>query len=442
MTGLAWTLARSGGWPRMVLVAGCTAVVSALLLVVVALLRLPRRPAEVLFEVVADPGTRAGAAFAAVLLVLPPLFLLHQAVRLGTAARERRLAALRLAGATPRQVRGLGAFEVGLPALVGSVLGLGVYGVLRALLGGSAAAPGERGSSPAELVPTSVAPLWWQVLLVLVGVAAAGLVVGLRASGGVVVSPLGVTRRVAAAPPRPWGLLVLASAAASVPVLIAADVSEAWVFAPLGLVVIGVMGLASWVAYRVGRATEVRARSATLLLAARRVVAEPRPVGRAAAAIGGIALVAGGAGAFVAALVEDGVRDRYYWSSLLLVAIGLVAALLVATGSLAVHSVESLLDRKRSVAALAAAGTPLAELERAQRWEAMLVALPMATAGVLLGAVPLGGLFTAFTPTTTLVMLGSVVATLALVWLAIVLAVRATRPWMLRAAAPGNLRTE
>ena len=101
MTGLAWTLARAGGLPRMLLVAACTAVVSGLLMVAVALLLLPPQPDELLFNLVADPGVRGGTAFGTVLLTLPALMLLNQAVRLGTAARERRLAALRLAGATP-----------------------------------------------------------------------------------------------------------------------------------------------------------------------------------------------------------------------------------------------------------------------------------------------------------------------------------------------------
>ena len=130
MTRLAWTLARAGGWSRMLLVAVCTAVVSGLLLVAVALLLLPENPPEMFFNLVADPGVRGGTAFGTVLVTVPAL-LLHQAVRLGTAARERRLAALRLAGATPGQVRLLGALEVGIPSCAGGVLGLGVYALLR-----------------------------------------------------------------------------------------------------------------------------------------------------------------------------------------------------------------------------------------------------------------------------------------------------------------------
>src|SRR6185503_13031059 len=109
-------LTRAGGWPRMLLVGGCTAVVTGLLLVVVAILRLPAEPAERLFALVGEPGLRGGTTFATVMLCLPALLLLYQAVRLGTAAREHRLAALRLAGATPGDLRALGAVEVAVPA--------------------------------------------------------------------------------------------------------------------------------------------------------------------------------------------------------------------------------------------------------------------------------------------------------------------------------------
>jgi len=122
---LGWTLTRAGGWLRFVLLASCTAVVTAPLLVVVSLARLPEYPNERLFSLVAESGTRGGTAFGVALLTVPPLLLLlYQAVRLGTASRERRYAALRLAGATPLEVRRLGAVEVGVSALVGSAAGV------------------------------------------------------------------------------------------------------------------------------------------------------------------------------------------------------------------------------------------------------------------------------------------------------------------------------
>ncbi|WP_235944547.1 hypothetical protein [Verrucosispora sioxanthis] len=48
-----------------------------------------------------EPGLRGGTAFALVLLTIPVLALAGQSARLGAPARDRRLAALRLAGATP-----------------------------------------------------------------------------------------------------------------------------------------------------------------------------------------------------------------------------------------------------------------------------------------------------------------------------------------------------
>lgn len=445
MIRLAVTLTRAGGFPRMLLLGACTAVVGALLLLVVSFARLPDSPDEVLFNLVADPGTRGGTAFATLLLTLPPLLLLYQAVRLGTAARDRRLAALRLAGATPGEVRRLGALEVGIPAFIGSLGGIALYWLLRLVLGGDATYSNFEGNGymyteSLRLVPTSVAPLWWEALLVVIVTTTVGVVVGTRASRGVIVTPLGVSRRQAAAPPRPWGLALIIVAVALVPVVFAVD---AVIFVVIALAVLGVISLAPWAAYRAGRFAESRASSPAVLLAARRLVAEPRPAGRAAAAVGAIALVSGGGAGIATDLVATGNGDPFYYISLALVASALLVALLVAVGTLAVHSVESLLDRKRSVASLAALGMPLRELESAQRWEARLVALPMATAGVFLGAVTVVMLTPASASPLGLVFLVADVAiTLGLVWLAIVAAVRITRPWAVRAASAANLRTE
>src|SRR4051812_21677038 len=51
---------------------------------------------------VEEPGLRPGTAAGALLLAVPLLALTAQALRIGSVARERRVAALRLAGATPR----------------------------------------------------------------------------------------------------------------------------------------------------------------------------------------------------------------------------------------------------------------------------------------------------------------------------------------------------
>jgi hypothetical protein len=227
MTGLALILAHGGGKGRLLLVGCCTAVVTALLLVAISLALLPSHPDEILFDLVSDPGVRGGTGFAIVLLTLPPLLLLDQTIRLGTAARERRLAAVRIAGATPGQVTWLGALEAGAPAAVGSVVGVGLYWVLRVVLGGVPTnGPGVYWSPGLRLVPTSVTPSWWQLVLAVFGVTVIGVLAGLHASSRVVVSPLGVSRHLTPPPPRPWGVLLLAAAAVFAPVALAAGVES------------------------------------------------------------------------------------------------------------------------------------------------------------------------------------------------------------------------
>jgi hypothetical protein len=178
-----------------------------------------------------------------------------------------------------------------------------------------------------------------------------------------------------------------------------------------------------------------------MFLAASRVVAEPRPVGRAAAAVGGLAMIGGGAGGVLAGLLAMGQHESFYFLSLALVAVALLGALLAVLGTLAVHSVESLLDRKRSTAALCAFGASPEELEKAQFAEAALVAIPMAALGVLLGSLPYVPLLWD-SPLALLVIVSNMAVTLGLVWLAILIAVRITRPWAAQAGAVGNLRTE
>lgn len=351
--------------------------------------------------------------------------------------------------ATPGEVRRLGALEVGIPALAGSLAGIVLYWLLRLVLGGYATQDvqsqfnGYVSTMGLRLLPTSVAPQWWEALGVVIATTVAGVVVGARASRGVIVTPLGVSRRQTSKPPRPWGLLLLVAAVLVVPLALTVGSASAVAgIAIVGLSVLGVVSLAPWAAYRAGRFAESRAATAAVLLAARRLVADPRPAGRAAAAVGAIALVSGGGAAVTADLLAYHNDDPFYFISLALVAGALLVALVIAIGTLAVHSVESLLDRKRSVAALAALGMPIEELESAQRWEARLVAMPMATAGVLLGVTTIGVLGDPASPVVLLVLVADVVITLGLVWLAITAAVRITRPWAVRAASAANLRTE
>ncbi len=472
MTRLAWTFLRSAGWARASLLAGTTAVATALLLVALSMLLLPSSPAEALFNLVAEPGLRYGTAFATAMLVLPLLLMLHQVVRLGTASRERRLAALRLAGATPAEVRRIGAVEVGIPVAAGAIAGPLVFTLLRLLLGGGSINPatgqpfdpaysGEAfatsySNSPLALIPTSVTPAWWQIAVVVAAVAALGIATAALASRHLIASPLGVTRRVRRPAPRPWGLLVVGAGLGALAVAVSGWLGRAYLVAMVGglLVVLGAVALAPWVAYRSGRRAAGRTSDPATLIAAGHLVSDPRPAGRAAAAVGAIGIISGGAAVLEAGIFfGDNGRgyDPFFVTSFVLVGIALLLVLLVTASTLSVHAAESLVDRRRVLAGLVAAGTPVSVLQDALRREAMLTSLPLSLGGLLVGALgaAVGGLLVGATPALdqrlaqgALLVCVQVAVTVSLTWLAIRLAAWAVRRPLLLATAPANLRTE
>ena len=455
--GLVAVFLRNSGGARATMIALCTALVSGLLLValsVVLFALAPRGDQARVSNLIADGGVRGGYLSALVLICVAPLALLRQVVRLGTASREHRLAALRLAGATSSDVRRWGAVEVGLPALVGGLLGYPVFAMLRAVFGGTTGLAVEWAFARPEvarelqLVPTTVHPGWWQVMVVALVVALLGVLAGATTSRSLVISPLGVSRRAPRSAPQPWAVLLLVLA----PVLFAMGAdssSEAgglFVLASGVSLVAGLLLLAPWVAQVVGTVVARRATTVSVLLAGRRLAVDARPAGRAAAAIGAIALVAGGGGVLLADLAttqgNNGFAsvDPSFTVPLALVGLVLLAALLLVVFSMAVHGVESLVDHKRSAASLAVLGASTAELARAQRWEVGLVAIPMAVIGVLAGTLPLAVLLDGAIQYAWVPMLVDSV-TIGLVWMAVGVSTRMTRPWLIRATAPVNLRT-
>jgi hypothetical protein len=468
MTRLAWTFLRSGGWLRAALLAGTTALATALVLVGLTMLLLPLVPAEALFSLVAQPGLRWGTAFGTALLVLPLLFMLNQVVRLGTATRERRLAALRLAGATPAEVRRIGAVEVGIPVTVGALSGPLVFALLRELFGGQRLdGPGGGSyldlSRPPALIPTSVTPAWWQIAAIVAVVAVAGVATGALASRHLITSPLGVSCRARRPAPRPWGLLLVGTGLAALAAVVSGSAlatavnravrsGEAVGLAGMLLVLLGVIALAPWVAYRSGQRAVRRTSDPATLIAACHLVSDPRPAGRAAAVVGAIGIVSGAAAVMeMGAFFGNGFLDPFFVISFALVGVVLILVLLVTASTLAVHAAESLVDRRRVLAALVAAGTPVSVLRDSLRREAMLTCMPLSVGGVLLGAVVVAVLQVVVTGTVTstvnvtgplLLVCGQMVATVALTWAAIHVAILAVASQLVLATAPANLRTE
>ncbi|WCN81832.1 ABC transporter permease [Micromonospora sp. LH3U1] len=356
-----------------------------------------------------EPGLRGGTAFALLMLMIPVLALAGQCARLGAPARDRRLAALRLAGATPGQVTRLVVLETGVAALLGTLVGLGVYLVGRDLLH----RPDARGQL---ILPTDVLPSPGALAGVVLGlpvVAALATALMLRT---VTMSPLGVSRKAARERgPGPWaGLLIgfgVASFALIRPAVYRFDDSEelAWLVPLLFAVgafaaMIGVVIGTGWISYNCGRLLRRHARRPAALLAAGRLMADPWAGSRTFAALLAALIFGGGAAAQRAyfatkdqldreqsrlAGVDGGGANPFYLSTMDLVDGAIAVAILIATGGLIVALVEGIVARRRAYAALVATGVPRATLSRSVAWQALVPAVPAIllalTVGTLLG---------------------------------------------------------
>jgi len=227
------------------------------------------------------------ALVAAVLLVVPLLVLCGAAARLGLARRDSRLAALRLAGATPRQVLALTAVESGLPAAAGALVGVLVAAAALPL---AARVPVGGGAwYAADLLPP--APVVVAVVLGVVVLAVGSAAVALRR---VLRSPLGVA---AAHAPRRMGLVRLGVFVALLAGFLRWSDTEGASTTGLVVAFAAVFGalavVGPWVVGVLGRVVVARSRSAAALLAGRRLLDDPRGAWRVVGAVAMTGFVAG-----------------------------------------------------------------------------------------------------------------------------------------------------
>ncbi|RGC68939.1 FtsX-like permease family protein [Micromonospora sp. MW-13] len=357
-----------------------------------------------------EPGLRGGTAFALLLLAVPVLALAGQCARLGAPARDRRLAALRLAGATPGQVTRLAVLETGVASLFGTVTGLVAFLSARGLLD----RPDAHGqlALPTDVLPSPVALA--AVVLGLPAVAAAGTALLLRR---VATTPFGVVRRAGRdRAPRPWFALLilvgLAVFAAYHPVnswYRHRDMEPPLLLLPMLLVAGGIAAtvgsvLASaWFSHTAGRLLHHLARGPAALLAARRLTADPWAGSRTFAALLAAVLLGGGAAGMRAnaqarydieraeyRLIGDlHAPNPFYLQTISLVDLAVAIAVTIAAGGLLVALVEGIVARRRAYAALVAQGVPRGVLGRSITWQALAPAVPAVllalTVGLLLG---------------------------------------------------------
>ncbi|MCZ2523251.1 FtsX-like permease family protein [Streptomyces sp. HB2AG] len=417
-------------------------------------------------ELLSDPGSRRGLVVAFLLLLVPVLTFVGQCARLGAARREQRFAALRLTGASPAQVHRIAAGETALVGGAGAIAGTGLFLAVRAVL--DAANPGPlrpeyppqaEGSfgmfGPAHgfkplTYPTDVPFSWgWAVAAVLAVALLGGLTTRL-ALRRVSTAPLGTARRAPRRVPSPWILLLLpASAVAAVPLTALTRDSAKPPFAALLLClvcfVVGLLTSTAVFSLVLGRFAARRGNSAALLLAGRRLEADPWAGARTHAALVLCTLV--GAGTLgvresvlegLAAMNPGEEPDPYYGAAFGLALLALAVALAVGAGGLLVGWVESVTEQRRTLAAQVAAGVPASVLRRALLWQ---TALPLVPALVLAGVGSYGYLVPVSTGMYPLPLFGPAIA-VAVAVAACLAATAAVFPLLRRSVHPAELRFE
>jgi predicted lysophospholipase L1 biosynthesis ABC-type transport system permease subunit len=378
---------------------------------------------------ISDRGTRGGSALVAALLVLPVTAFLYQSSRLAATDRDRRLSALRLAGATPSQVRRLGVLETTRTGVIGAAIGAVSYLLLqwtgrRLLLG------------PGSGADVNVPPVFCLAAIALVVLAAA--VSGLLVGRHVIATPLAVTVRAGRRTPR-WYAFPLV-----VPGLVllhmVRDVTDPRCVIGLALFAGGLLGSQSGLVALFARTAGRRARSAETLLAARALEADARPWGRTLSVVSLAVMLGSAAGWTEAEVVNDSrITETFFLSSFVIVELVLLVTIAIAASALMVHQAEYLLEHGPVLAALQALGTPETTLRRVLIRQALIAATPLCAIAALLGLLalmrpyPLGWFLWA-TPHTVLVgALGVLGAALAAFF---------SRRRLRRTVAPVRLRVE
>lgn len=323
---------------------------------------------------------------AVVLLIVPLLTLGGSAARLGVSRRDARLATLRLLGVTPREVVVLTVLETAWQGLIGALIGIVGY---LALLPVWSRVPfmGE---------PLSMAELWvgpWVLIATVLAVPVLAAISGMISLRRVVVSPLGVARR--QTPPGLRAIRAVVTVLAMGAFMIVTGISGLPVVALLTLL-LGTLGLGfaamnligPWTLGLVGRLQARMARTPAQLLAARRLVDDPRAAWRVVGGLGLAGFVAGCL-AVVPALASTGDEPLVkgdptsvatFSGDLMRGAIlTLVIAFLVAAAAAGIGQAATVLDRRREYALQVLAGTPVELLDRVRRRE---VLIPMLLVGV------------------------------------------------------------
>ncbi len=232
-----------------------------------------------------DPGGGANSinlilAVVALAILTPVLIFIGTATRLSAARREERFAAMRLAGATRGQVSLIAAIESTAAAVLGTVIGFGLFFLLRIPVAGIPFI--GQPFFPAELTLSLS-----DILLVAIGVPLFAAVAARMALRRVNISPLGVARRARRKPPGAWRVIPLLAGLAELGFWTvhghpASGTGQIQAFASSFLIIlVGLFIAGPWLTMAAAVAMARWTSRPATLLAARRIGDDPRAAFRA-----------------------------------------------------------------------------------------------------------------------------------------------------------------
>jgi hypothetical protein len=216
----------------------------------------------------------------ALAILAPVLIFIATATRLSAARREQRFAAMRLVGATRRQVSLLAATESVVAGAAGVAAGFGIFFLLRIPVAGIPFI-GQ------PFFPAELSLSLRDVLMVAIGVPVAAAVAARLALRRVRISPLGVTRRATPSPPRAWQILPLLAGFAELGFFTvhgkpASPTGQDLAVVPgFALIIAGLILAGPWLTMAIARVMARRTSRPGTLLAARRLADDPRAAFRA-----------------------------------------------------------------------------------------------------------------------------------------------------------------
>jgi len=204
--------------------------------------------------------------------VFPILILVATATRLAAARREERFAALRLVGATSRQIGAIASVDAAVGALLGALGGIGIFQLLHHPLADTAI-------TSVRYFADVVTPTLAGYLAVLIGVPLLSAIWSVLSLRRVRISPLGVTRRMTPPAPGVWGIAPLVLGVVLVLLGIEATNNQrigAPLFPGLIVVLIGLVIAGPWLTDQAAGLLARLSSHASSLLAARRLADNPQ----------------------------------------------------------------------------------------------------------------------------------------------------------------------